>query len=187
MARGIGLRFIGRFANEGINIVTNMAKGNVVGATIDACCQTIGLIDSVIRYSGESKRTGEIEKQLKYKRDELDKGIEYIEESLESKLILLKEKIHERYLNEKLTLSNELEVYKREVSVINLGVNNSFTEEKKIQQMTNKFCGRLNNILDDIEFRINEIDKSEGDKTNVYILQEDFRVVQRQLIKILKQ
>lgn len=184
--KGMGLRFIGRFANEGAKIINYMANGDVVGATIDMCNQVIGVMDSIIRYSEEVKRSEEIKKQYNYKKNELDKEVECREEEVKQKLNFLKKKLHEDYLKEKITLNSKLEEYKKEISNIRLGMKNNFSEAINIEEINKKLCGNLNNILDKIAKQINKIDKLEEDKAQIYILQEEYRAIQQQLLKVLK-
>lgn len=186
MARGAAIRFIGKLADEGSNIIINMSNGNIVGAAIDACQQTIKLISSVVSYSEEVTRTGEIRKQMTYKKETTKSGIDETKKRVNENLIILKQQLHEKYLSEELNLKNELEIYKREMETVNLNVTSSFEEELRINRMTKKLCQQLNNILDDIEKKIIEIDNNEDDKTKVYMLQEDFRSVQQQVVKLLK-
>lgn len=186
MARGAALRFIGRLADEGSSIIINMANGNVVGAAIDACQQTIKLVSSIVSYSEEVTRTGEIRKQIKYKKETINNGIEETKKNIDEKLFILKQQMHEKYLRVEFKLKDELETYKREIETVNLKVMSAFEEEQKINMMTKKLCHELNNILNDIEKKIVEIDTNENDKTKVYVLQEDFRSVQQQVVRLLK-
>ncbi len=185
MAKGVAIRFIGRLASEGTSIVYNLASGNTVGLAIDACQQTIALVSSMVSYSEEVNRTGEIQKQIGYKKEAIDIGIDEMKSNCDERLLILKEKLHNKYLNEKLELNNKLEFYKREISVVALKVGNNHEEEMKLRRMTQKLCGQLNSILNDIEKNILLIQDLEKDKTKLFVLQEDFRAVQQQVIKIL--
>ena len=185
MTKGAGVRFLGRLATEGAAIILNVAEGNVVGAAIDACQQTINMVSSIISYSEEINRTDEINKQISYKKNKLKAETEMIANFKENELNIFKEKLNRKYKKIEIDLKNKLAVYKSEVELINQKATYSFEEQKKLTDTTKKFCSNCNNILKDIEKQISNIEKLDNNK-KIYFLMENYREVQQQFIYLLR-
>ena len=94
MAKGAGIRFLGRLVTEGSVIITHMAEGNIAGAAIDACQQTIKMVSSIVSYTQEANRTEEVRKQINYQKDMIKKGKDMLINAQEHELEALKEKLN---------------------------------------------------------------------------------------------
>ena len=185
MSKGAGVRFLGKLVTEGAVIIGHMAEGNVVGAAIDACQQTIKMVSRIVLYSEETNRTGEINKQIYYKKNKLKVETEMVTNFKENELNIFKEKLNKKYKKIEVDLNNQLAVYKSQVELLNKKATYSFEEQKMLSDNTRKFCNECNNILKDIEKQIENIEKLDNNK-KVYSLMENYREVQQQFIYILR-
>ena len=185
MAKGVGIRFLGRLVTEGSVIINNMAKGNIVGAAIDACQHTIKMVSSFVSYTQEANRTEEVRKQVNYQKKMIKEGEDILINTKECELNALKEKLNKKYEKVKVDLKNKLEIYKSQVELFNKKAIYAFEEQQELNNYTKKFCLECNNILEDIEKQFINIQKLDNGK-EVYYLMENYRCVQKQINNLLK-
>lgn len=184
MAKGAGIRFLGRLVTEGSVIITHMAEGNIAGAAIDACQQTIKMVSSIVSYTQEANRTEEVRKQINYQKDMIKKGKDMLINAQEHELEALKEKLNIEYKKVEVDLKNKLEIYKTQVELLNKKAIYDFKEQQQLNNCTKKFCLECNNILDDIEKQLVNIQKLDNSK-EVYYLMENYRGIQQQFNNLL--
>lgn len=186
MADNVGLRFVGRLAEECPSIVINASNGNIPMLVVDVALKSIELTSSIIGYCGERNRTNEIRNQIKMQTVVLDKQVENTKILCDEQLNDLKKRLYIDFKEEKVKLQNSLDEYKRLMELKINEMNQYNKEDLETIRVVRKMCTEFDKILTKIEYAIKNVNRLEENKSYVYSLQEDFRQVQSKYNNLIK-
>lgn len=186
MGNNTAFRFLGKMAMDCAKIYNTVDVGNILMLAVDVGIKVMELAESVISYGEEKKRTNELEKQINYKKQNIDRTVDIEKEKTEKALFLLEEKLNEDLKLEKFKLAKEIDEYRRSIELNRDGFNYKYEEQKKLNELVIKSARRYKTILNKIEQCINIQNKNADEKNNIHNLYEEFRKTQISYNKLIK-